>query len=176
MSIERPVSSAAAGRQARHVRRLACGFVATLLAFIPACGSGRADSYPLRSAAAATGRGVAEVRVAPCGAEWCESLWLGPSDTEVSRLAMLPKGKHCDEISWTPDGKRVAFLIDGYQLRIYESEKGAPAGQVNLVDPDGTPPSRLARGVTFSQNGVAITFDDCPRTHSGCRPGIVAIR
>lgn len=175
MSIKGPLSPA--GAAASHVRRIACGGVAALLAFVPACGVGREDSYPLvRSAAAVTGRGVAQVRLASCGAEWCESLWLGPSDTEVSQLAMLPKGTHCDEISWTPDGKRVAFLIDGYQLRIYESEKGAPAGQVNLVDPDGAPPSRLARGVTFSQNGAAITFDDCPRAHSGCKPGIVAIR
>lgn len=158
------------------LRRLACGAVVTFLGFIPACGPGRAESYPLRSAAAATGRGVAEVRLAPCGAEWCESLWVGPSDTEVSQLAMLPKGEHCDEISWTPDGQRVGFLIGGYQLRLYEFEKRTPAGQVNLVDPDGVPPTRLARGVTFSQNGAAITFDDCPRASSGCRAGIVAIR
>ncbi len=173
MSIEGALPPAGASG---HVRRLACGSIVALLAFIPACRSGRADSYPLMSAAALTGRGVAEVRLAPCGDEWCESLWLGPSDSEVSQLTMLPKGQHCEEVSWTPDGRRVAFLIDGYQLRIYESEKRAPAGQVNLVDPDGPPTTRIARGVTFSQNGAAITFDDCPRARSGCRPGLVAIR
>ena len=45
-----------------------------------------------------------------------------------------------------------------------------------LIDPDGFPTSRVARGVTFSTNGSSITFDDCPRDHSGCRPGIVAIK
>ena len=159
-----------------HVRRLACGALAVVAAFIPACGSGRAESYPLRSSAAAIGRGVAEVRLAPCGTEWCQSLWVGPSETEVSQIAMLPKGQQCDEISWTPDGKRVAFLIDGYQLRMYEPETRVPAGQLNLVEPDGPPTSRIARGVTFSQNGAAITFDDCPRAHSGCRPGLVGVR
>ncbi len=173
MSIEGALPPAGApGR----VRRLACGAIAALLAFVPACGRGRADSYSLRSAAAAAGRGAAEVRLAPCGAEWCESLWVGPSDTEMSQIAMLPKRQHCDEISWTADGRRVAFLIDGYQLRIYEWEKRVPAGQLNLVEPDGPPTTRVARGVTFSQTGAAITFDDCPRTRSGCRPGLVAIR
>ena len=38
------------------------------------------------------------------------------------------------------------------------------------------PSSRLARGVTFSQNGAAVTFDDCPRGRSGCKPGLAAVR
>jgi hypothetical protein len=45
-----------------------------------------------------------------------------------------------------------------------------------LIDPDGFPSSRVARGVTFSTNGAAVTFDDCPRDHSGCKPGLVAIK
>jgi hypothetical protein len=30
--------------------------------------------------------------------------------------------------------------------------------------------------VTFSQNGAAVTFDDCPRGHSGCKSGLAAVR
>jgi hypothetical protein len=119
---------------------------------------------------------VAQVRLASCGSDWCESLWLGPSEGEVRQLAMLRKGQHCDEVVWTPDATRVGFLIDGYQLRIYRPDGGTPAGQVSLVEPDGAPTSRVARGVTFSGNGAAITFDDCPRTHSGCKPGMVAVQ
>ena len=36
--------------------------------------------------------------------------------------------------------------------------------------------SRVARGVTFSANGAAVTFDDCPRGHSGCKPAMVAVK
>jgi hypothetical protein len=35
--------------------------------------------------------------------------------------------------------------------------------------------TRLARGITFSENGRAATFDDCPRSHSGCRAGVVGV-
>jgi hypothetical protein len=30
--------------------------------------------------------------------------------------------------------------------------------------------------VTFSGNGNAITYDDCPRSPSGCKPGMLAIK
>ena len=53
---------------------------------------------------------------------------------------------------------------------------GAAYGALAIIDPDGFPSSRIARGVTFSANGAAITFDDCPRSHSGCKPGMVAIK
>jgi hypothetical protein len=92
-------------------------------------------------------------------------------------IATLPHGQErCSEIAWSRDGKRVGFLINGYQLRLYQAETGAPAGLVDLVPRDNDPPTRLARGLTFSSNGAAITFDDCPRDRSGCRPGMVAMR
>jgi hypothetical protein len=74
------------------------------------------------------------------------------------------------------DGTRVAFLVNGTQLRIYDTESGAPAGLLDLLPADGPPSTRVARGVTFSDTGAAITFDDCPRDRSGCRPGMVAMR
>src|SRR4030095_13834165 len=81
---------------------------------------------------------------------------------------------HCDEIVWTRDGSRVAFLVDGVQLRFYDPSTLAPAGQITLVQPPAGAPS-IARGVTFSENGRAITFDECPRGRSGCRAGIAAV-
>ena len=80
------------------------------------------------------------------------------------------------EIAWTQDGGRVAFVVNGYQLRVFDARSGANLGAMSLVDPDGYPSSRIARGVTFSANGAAVTFDDCPRDHSGCKPGLVAIK
>jgi hypothetical protein len=70
----------------------------------------------------------------------------------------------------------VAFLVNGVQLRLYDPASHAPAGLIDLVPADATPSSRIARGITFSDNGAAITFDDCPRDRSGCRPGLVAVR
>ena len=120
---------------------------------------------------------VAAVRLERCGSAWCESLWVGPTPDALRRIVTLPQdSERCAEISWTRDGKRVAFLINGAQLRLYNADTDAPAGLVDLVPPDSQPTTRIARGVTFSDNGAAVTFDDCPRDRSGCRPGIVAIR
>jgi len=80
------------------------------------------------------------------------------------------------EIAWTPDASRVAFIINGYQLRLFDAGTGANLGALSLIEPDGAPPSRVARGVTFSANGAAVTFDDCPRGHSGCKPAMVAVK
>jgi hypothetical protein len=120
---------------------------------------------------------VALVRVVECGGGFCESLWIGSTPDSASRISTLPHGQErCTDIAWTRDGKRVAFLINGYQLRIYDAQSHAPAGLVDLVPPDAQPPTRIARGLTFSDNGAAITYDDCPRDRSGCRPGLLAIR
>jgi hypothetical protein len=84
--------------------------------------------------------------------------------------------ERCTEIVWTRDTARVGFVINGQQLRLYDTATNAPAGLVDLVPRDAEPSTRIARGLTFSDNGAALTFDDCPRDRSGCRPGIVAIR
>ena len=70
----------------------------------------------------------------------------------------------------------MAFLVNGYQLRLFDAHTGRALGAVSLIQPDGYPTSRLARGVTFSSNGAAVTFDDCPRDHSGCKPSVVALK
>jgi hypothetical protein len=44
---------------------------------------------------------------------------------------------------------------------------------VQLVPRDA---DRFARGVTFSDNGFAVTFDDCPKGRSGCRSGLAGVR
>jgi hypothetical protein len=120
---------------------------------------------------------TAAVRLAPCGTAWCEGLWLGTDAASATLLATLaPDREHAGEIAWSNDSRRVAFLINGQQLRIYDAQTRAPAGQLDLVPADATPSTRIARGVTFSDNGAAITFDDCPRYTAGCRPGLVAVR
>jgi hypothetical protein len=120
---------------------------------------------------------VAFVFEARCAAGFCEALFVGPNLREARSVETLSgDAERADQIAWTPDGGRVGFLVNGYQLRVFDAHTGANLGAVTLVEPDGSPSSRIARGVTFSANGAAVTFDDCPRAHSGCRPGLVALK
>lgn len=161
-------------RRAMTMRRTAAPLFAVL--WTAACG-GERPAHVVMSEATQDGSKVALVRLVPCDAGWCESLWIGATPDAATRVVTLPRGEeHCDEIAWTRDGARVAFLINGYQLRLYDARSHAPAGLVDLVPADARPTSRLARGLTFSDSGAAITFDDCPRGKSGCKPGMLAIR
>jgi hypothetical protein len=123
------------------------------------------------------GTGVAYVLEGRCAAGVCQSLWIGTS-VKTSKVVETLSGptEEADEIAWTPDGGRVGFVVNGYQLRVFDAHTGASLGAMAIIDPDGFPTTRVARGITFSTNGAAITFDDCPRDHSGCKPGMVAIK
>ena len=120
---------------------------------------------------------VAFARDRLCQKGPCETLFLGTTIEGATALEGLADGKEqCDEIAWTRDGRRVAFLISGRQLRIYDAENRRPAGKVNLFADETASANRVARGITFSDNGAAVTFDDCPRDHAGCRAGMIGIR
>jgi hypothetical protein len=129
------------------------------------------------SAAPPAAQRIAFIRKQPCSGGWCETIWLGPTRESAVQVASLAVDtEHCDEIAWAADGFRVGFVINGYQLRIFDPDTRKQINQVNLIDPDTTPSSRIVRGVTFSQNGAAVTFDDCPRGRSGCKSGLAAVR
>ena len=150
--------------------------VAVAVLTAAACSRDADGSYVALTSAAPAGGGRAEVRVDRCGGGWCEGLWVAAADDPAVRVTVLSKGDRCDEIAWTKDGKRVAFLVNGHQLWLFDVAGRSPAGRVNLVEADAQPTTRIARGVTFSDNNAAITFDDCPRGRSGCKPGMIAIR
>jgi len=155
---------------------------AIITAFVVAAGA-FAGGYFLgarrivRFANAPAGDGVAYVLEGRCAAGACQSLWIGSSVKGAKAVETLSgPSEQADEIAWTPDGGRVAFIVNGYQLRLFDVRTGANLGAIAIIDPDGFPTSRIARGVTFSTNGAAITFDDCPRDRSGCKPGFLAIK
>lgn len=119
---------------------------------------------------------IAFVREAECGEGLCQSLWLGTRRENATEVASLTAGERCEAIAWSGDGYRMGFLINGYELRVFNSEPRELVAKVNLVEPGGIPSTRIARGITFSPNGAAVTFDDCPRFTSGCKSGLVGIR
>lgn len=172
MPAQRTVSPAAARRTSL-----------TLLALAVAAGAlgyamfGRARlGFEVMALAPAHAARIAFVREVPCRRGSCQVLWIGASRTDAKQVATLGDGERCEEIAWAADGFRVGFVINGYQLRIFDGVTGQPVGQVNLIEPDKTPSSRIARGVTFSENGAAVTFDDCPRHASGCKSSMAAVR
>jgi hypothetical protein len=123
------------------------------------------------------GDAVAFVLEGRCAAGLCQTLRIGPSGSSARVVESLSgPEEQATEVAWAPDGGRVGFLVNGYQLRVFDAHTGKNLGALTIVTPDGAPSSRIARGVTFSSNGAAITFDDCPRDHSGCKAGFAAIK
>lgn len=157
---------------------IAFGFAAVVIAVVTfGLGWLLGSRHVVYAVKAPSGGGVAFVMESACAQGSCQTLWMGATERSAKQVEELPQdSEYCDDIAWTPDGGRVAFLVNGYQLRVFDVHSGQNLGAVNLIDPNGYPSSRIARGVTFSTNGAAVTFDDCPRDHSGCKPGMVAIK
>jgi len=108
-----------------------------------------------------------------CGDGVCAELRLGPAGGATTVVGS-PGSRSCTEIVWTSDGARVAYVIDGSEMTIYDAKTMKLAGTVRFLTAEAAQ-TRLARGITFSENGRAATFDDCPRSHSGCRAGVVGV-
>lgn len=173
MSAERALSSAQAPRT---MKKLLLAIVFCVCLGVAFMAGTRFGERQVAFASAPTGSGVAFAAERRCIEGPCQALWVGKTQRDAVKVATLDAATGtCSEIVWTSDGRRVAFLIDGYQLRLYDAETLAPAGQINLIEPQGRPSARIARGLTFSENGRAVTFDDCPRNHSGCRAGLAAV-
>jgi hypothetical protein len=137
-----------------------------------------ADERRIVSSAEAPGRipRVTFIRETRCQGQPCQTLWIGSSVSSATRVAQLEPSDRVEEITWSADGYLVGFVVNGYQLRIFDPETLTLRTQVDLLEADRRPTSRIARGVTFSTNGAAVTFDDCPRHTSGCKSGLVAVR
>jgi hypothetical protein len=126
-------------------------------------------------AASGDGAHVAWASERACAGRPCQTLWIGASRRSATKVATLPPAARCDEIVWTRNGRRVAFLLDGAELRFYDAASLLPSGTLILIQPQTGPTPRLVRGVTFSENDRAITYDDCPRGRSGCRAGFASV-
>ena len=175
MSAQRSMPSAGSTRPIKTALFVLTVVAAAVAAYMAGRRSGAVQD--VLSASPMHAERVAFVRKQPCTGGWCETIWLGTTkETAVQVASLAPGTEHCDEIAWAHDGFRVGFVVNGYQLRIFDPETRKQVGQVDLIEPDATPSSRIVRGVTFSQNGAAVTFDDCPRGHSGCKSALAAVR
>ena len=126
-------------------------------------------------AASPDGSRIAAAFERPCAEIVCGELRAGPAAGESAATTFdTYRDSTCDEIVWTPDGKRIGFLMTGQQLVLYDAQTLKHLGNIRLLTQEAAA-TRRARGVTFSENGRALTFDDCPRSHSGCRAGVVGV-
>ena len=158
MSIARTVSAA-----------VAAGALAGFAGFVAGKRVANADRIVMTATPPNPDR-VALVRERPCGdGGRCQSLWIGPTTDDATEVMKMTGGDKVEEIAWSADGTLVGFVVNGYQLRVFDPATKNARATVELFKPDRIPSSRIARGVTFSANGFAVTYDDCPRTTSGCR-------
>ena len=157
------------------IAALVVGALAAFAGFV--AGKRAADNNRIvMTATPPDGKRVALVRERPCDGGRCQTLWLGATSDAATQLVNLGGGERVEEIAFSADGSLVGFLVNGYQLRVFESESRLPRASVELVKPDRIPSARIARGITFSSNGAAVTYDDCPRYSSGCKSGLSAVR
>jgi hypothetical protein len=166
-----------ASRGARRAgAAVAAAFVAVVIAIVAfAAGWLLGSRHVTEAVPSPAGDLVAYILEARCALGRCQSLKVGTATNARVVETLNGESEQADEIAWAPDGGRVAFLVNGYQLRVFDAHTGQNLGAVSLIEPDASPSSRIARGVTFSNNGAAVTFDDCPRGHSGCRPALIAL-
>jgi hypothetical protein len=116
---------------------------------------------------------VAFVTEKPCVAALCQAFHIGATDAAATEVRTI-ESSIPTEVVWTPDSKRVGFLANGAELVLFDAQSLKEIGIVRLMSAEAAQ-ARLARGVTFSENGRAVTFDDCPRAHSGCKGGVVGV-
>ena len=95
----------------------------------------------------------------------------GGEEIELRRLDELTGS--VTEMAWAPDASLAGVVMNGTKLIAIDPVGRRMLYELPLLDQmDG---SRVARGIGFSANAMAITFDDCPRAGAGCRPRFMAL-
>ena len=74
------------------------------------------------AAKAPAGDAVAFVLEGRCAAGLCQTLRIGPSGSSARVVESLSgPEEQATEVAWAPDGGRVGFLVNGYQLRVFDA-------------------------------------------------------
>jgi hypothetical protein len=122
------------------------GLGAAVLMFAGGIGGGQWERVAVRAPSPDKSL-VAFVRERACAEGLCRSLHLGKTEQSAKELGPIATAT-ADEIVWTQDGARVAFVLNGSGLVIYDAQKQERVGTVRLMS-DEASQSRFARGVTF---------------------------
>ena len=170
MSAQRPVSSARSSRAliAALLLGIALGAAGVML-----IEQSRGSQRTLAHATSPDNTRVAFVAEKKCAADLCQTFLIGATPAGATEVRTI-ESSNPTEVVWTPDSARVGFLSNGAELVLFDAQSLKEIGIVRLMT-DEAAQTRLARGVTFSENGRAVTFDDCPRGRSGCKGGVVGV-
>lgn len=102
-----------------------------------------------------------------------QRLSLGGANGETELLRFDVDTGPAGPLIWAPDGSIAGVLRGGATLVVIDAANARVLYEQPLLERmDGT---RVARGVGFSTNAMAVTFDDCPREGAGCRPQFLAL-
>lgn len=74
----------------------------------------------------------------------------------------------CDQAVWTPDGRRVAFVVQGIELLVYAVPEGELLQRSDLRTDGAYPPSLHVAGLRFTADGAALDFRLCSRRGDRC--------
>jgi hypothetical protein len=82
------------------------------------------------------------------------------SGSPIEVMALAPDMDWCRAILWTPDSRRVAFLIRDQHLAIFDASSRELTAMLPLVGRDGYPGSLEVRNVVFEDDaGGVVSFD-----------------
>ena len=179
MSAQRALSSAARPRTtlrliAAFLLGVALGAAGALLVTARATDAARRRVTAARAVSPDKSR-VAVAREVPCaGRQRVRSCGWATSEDASTVVAVAHRPVLLRDRVDARTGDAWRSCIDATEMSIYDAQTSKLAGIVRLLTSEAAE-TRLARGITFSENGRAATFDDCPRAHSGCRAGVVGV-
>lgn len=92
---------------------------------------------------------------------------------ERVEVRALSADEQAGDVVWSPDGSLAGVVVNGATLVAIDPAAPRVIYELALLEQrDGT---RMARGLGFSANTMAVTFDDCPRRGAGCRARLMAL-
>jgi len=98
-----------------------------------------------------------------------QTLWLRDmrdgSEIELGRLS--GQAERVQSVHWSADSRRVAFLLDGTRLLVFEAASGRKIFDRILAGPEPYPGNRCVRNLSFQADGNGVSFDLCHRWKAG---------
>ena len=112
-----------------------------------------------------------------------QSLRLVSTERSIERLWSREKlrqlgedAEWCDVIVWSSDSSLVAFLINDARVFVYEAGTATLIGELDLVERDGYPTTRMVTGLRFEEAGSRLSYLDCRRrSGTDCQTRVVEL-